>query len=230
MKKIIRLTESDLMRLVKRVIKEQEGVSGKHSTFLNLVTKLKPYGFIEDKRMEQMLGKGFLILSKGDDTNGIQIMFNVNNVTWSWSVVQNGVAKVNKERKIEGDYSIIDKIEGIIMNDIKPYISMKVKPTLNEQNNTENIPQLKVGLSVVVINQERRTGYMPANDPREVITYDGTVCKIGRLITLKNSKNECLEVLNDPKEFYKAGNNTLGIVHLSLDKRQINKCEEWSCK
>ena len=141
--KIRHIQESN-QRLEKRLLNEQEGVSGKHSTFLNLVTKLKPYGFIEDKRMEQMLGKGFLILSKGDDTNGIQIMFNVNNVTWSWSVVQNGVAKVNKERKIEGDYSIIDKIEGIIMNDIKPYISMKVKPTFNEQIGGRDIHELTI--------------------------------------------------------------------------------------
>jgi hypothetical protein len=105
-----------------------------------------------------------------------------------------------------------------------------VKRVISEQDNTKNIPQLKVGLSVEVINQERRTGYMPANDPSEVIDFYGTVCKIGRYITLKNSKGQCLEVVPDPKKYYKAGSNTLGIVYLSLDKQRISKCEEWSCK
>jgi hypothetical protein len=105
-----------------------------------------------------------------------------------------------------------------------------VKRVISEQDNTKNIPQLNVGLNVNIINQERRTGYMPVNDPDEVIEFYGTVCKIGRFITIKNSKNECLEVINDPKKFYKVGSNTLGIVYFSLNKQQITKCSEWSCQ
>lgn len=105
-----------------------------------------------------------------------------------------------------------------------------VKRVISEQDNTKNIPQLKVGMSVNVINQERRTGYMPVNDPSEVVTFYGTVCKIGRFIQLRNDKNECMEVLNDPKKFYKTGSNTLGIVSSSFDKTSIKKCNERSCK
>ena len=105
-----------------------------------------------------------------------------------------------------------------------------VRRVISEQDNTKNIPQLRVGLSVQVINQERRTGYMPVNDPNEVVQFYGTVCKIGSFITIKNSKNECLEVINKPEKFYKAGNNILGVVSFSLNKSSIKKCETWSCQ
>ena len=105
-----------------------------------------------------------------------------------------------------------------------------VKRVISEQDNTKNIPGLKVGLNVEVINQERRTGYMPVNDPSEVVTFDGEICKIDGYLKLKNYKGECLEVVNDPKKFYRAGDNTLGIVNFSLDKQRIKKCSEWFCK
>ena len=105
-----------------------------------------------------------------------------------------------------------------------------VKRVISEQDNTKNIPHLKVGMNVDVINQERRTGYMPVNDPSEVVNFYGTLCRIGKFLTVKNDKGECLEVLNDPKKFYKASSNTLGVVSFSLDKRSIKKCSEWSCK
>lgn len=62
-------TESDLIRLVNKVLNEQTGVG--HSAFVYLNKILKPYGFVLDE------GKGFGVptLYKGSDENGVFIQF-----------------------------------------------------------------------------------------------------------------------------------------------------------
>ena len=76
MKKVIRLTEDDLARIVKRVINEQESKpnifndckSGNCSGLFNYVMKLKGW----DKKYPQLNSNGMVYL-KGKNTKGNQI-------------------------------------------------------------------------------------------------------------------------------------------------------------
>ena len=72
MKRIIRLTESDLAKIVKRVLKEQQTEEGEtHSAMSHLEKALVPFGFSKIKEFIP----GVLGISKGDDCNGVSISF-----------------------------------------------------------------------------------------------------------------------------------------------------------
>lgn len=79
MKKVIRLTESDLVRIVKRVIREQEGGLDPQdpSTHFDTVIKaLTPKGFKKDTSMTKSMG--VIQLTKGDvdSHKGILVRYN----------------------------------------------------------------------------------------------------------------------------------------------------------
>ena len=74
MARIIRLTENDLTRLVKRIIREQKG--GTHSHMAHLADVLIPFGFVKLNNASTKIGDNgvFNGLSKGYDENGSVII------------------------------------------------------------------------------------------------------------------------------------------------------------
>jgi len=79
MRKVVRLTESDLVRIVKRVISEQEGGQDPQDpkTHFDTVIKfLTPKGFKQDNSMAKSMG--VIQLSKGDINGhkGIIVRYN----------------------------------------------------------------------------------------------------------------------------------------------------------
>jgi hypothetical protein len=96
MKKIIRLTESDLTRIVKRIINEMEDVDV-HSTFKKLQNYYEPKGFT--KKVYDLPGEGpdYMELSKGDDRNGSYIQFYSGNNKFRWGKDKGGKSLVSGE-------------------------------------------------------------------------------------------------------------------------------------
>jgi len=123
MKKIMRLTESDLVRIVKRVINEQSGTSG-HSTFYILKKEFEPSGFKFNKYNESLMD-----LANGDDMNGAYITYdnNSNNTRIRWGVVSNGKSLIDKEMILNGtnDAKILDSVR----KDLGKYKNYKFKKT-----------------------------------------------------------------------------------------------------
>ena len=106
MKKIIRLTESDLTRLVKRVIMEQKT----HRGLYELEKQLKPFGFVKDTEL--------MNVSKGDDYNGAAIIYRQSENKYILVVTINGKDKIYKEYKLTPPNYIVDvnKIIGDLGN------------------------------------------------------------------------------------------------------------------
>jgi len=96
MKRVIRLTESDLTRIVKRVINEMEDVDV-HSTFKKLQNYYEPKGF---KKQDF---PGYMELSKGDDMNGSWIQFYSSSNKFKWGKDKNGKSLVAKEMVATAD-------------------------------------------------------------------------------------------------------------------------------
>ncbi len=120
MKKIVRLTESDLVRLVKRVINEQENAH--HTIYKDLKDRYIPYGFREEDYTKMNAG---LLLMKGDDNNGVSITSN--GVDIGWAVTIDGKTKLFKEAKLDGNNNA--KIFNDIIKDIDPYKNYQFKKT-----------------------------------------------------------------------------------------------------
>ena len=102
MKKVIRLTESDLMRIVKRVLNEQEGGQDPESTeklvvdrdwwTLDLKPKLKAAGFVEKvdppQHNKPCLYKCCNYMYKGNHNTGTNVMLDCYNKTMgNWMIV-----------------------------------------------------------------------------------------------------------------------------------------------
>lgn len=141
MKKVVRLTEEDLVRIVKKVIAEQAVVGIGAPTneqskpkqdwhwVGTLRDSLKPYGIVPERDR----GDGNTTLAKGNDYDGIFILVKSRTGEVLWSVVVGGQSKVDKNFKInQQDYNNIgvqgEKVKNMIMKDIRPYLNMKIRP------------------------------------------------------------------------------------------------------
>ena len=141
MKKVVRLTEEDLVRIVKKVIAEQvvAGIGAPTNEQSKpkqdwhwvgtLRDSLKPYGIVPQKDR----GDGNTTLAKGNDYDGINIFVKHRTGEVEWVVAVGGQLKVNKNFKInQQDYNNIgvqgEKVKNMIMNDIRPYLNMKIRP------------------------------------------------------------------------------------------------------
>lgn len=137
MARIVRLTESDLTRLVRRVINEQNTDERKQwHTFAALRDTLTSKGFKEDKMMEKY---GVLSLNKGEvtDQNGIWINCKPTTGEWGWGVNKNSKPLVEKKYQINLKNTNTIGAEGkkvydMIMKDITPYLNMKFGPLRNQ--------------------------------------------------------------------------------------------------
>ena len=130
MKKVVRLTESELVRLVRRIVKEQSTPKQDWHWVGTLRDSLKPYGIVIDPNFSRDGNTSFV---KGNDYDGISIFIKHRTGEVEWDVVVGGQGKVNKKFKInQEDYNNIgvqgEKVKNMIMNDIKPYLNMKIRP------------------------------------------------------------------------------------------------------
>lgn len=129
MKKVVRLSESDLIRLVKRIVNEQSKPKQDWHWVGTLRDAFKPYGIVPDRDR----GDGNTSLQKGNDYDGISIFVKHSTGEVEWDVVVGGQSKVHKKFKInQQDYDNIgvqgEKVKNMIMNDIRPYLNMKIRP------------------------------------------------------------------------------------------------------
>jgi hypothetical protein len=126
MKRIIRLTESDLAKIVKRVLKEQQTEKGKtHSAMSHLEDVLTPFGFSEIKEFIP----GVLGISKGDDCNGAHITFSQKSggVKIQLYVSESCKTIIDKEYKAEAPNYTIDHNK--ILRDLGKYKTYVFKKT-----------------------------------------------------------------------------------------------------
>jgi len=89
MSKIVRLTESDLTRIVKRVINEQQK-QDPHFIFKNLKNRFIPLGF----KVVEYPGSNIVSLEKGDDMNGAFIQHVNGKIRWG--------VQIDGQTKVEG--------------------------------------------------------------------------------------------------------------------------------
>ena len=114
MKKVIRLTESDLMRIVKRVISEEKT----HTGLGDIYEKLKSFGFKLDVNPYNPS------VYKGDDQNGVHIFTNDNN-TYNLVVAVNGKTVKQKVYKLTPPNYLIDV--NAIIKDLGTYKTFQFK-------------------------------------------------------------------------------------------------------
>ena len=129
MGRIVRLTERDLTRLVRRVIREQKG--GTHSAMVHLADVLIPFGFVKLNNGTTNLGPNgeYNSLSKGMDGNGADIYYSSDDMKIYLSVSVGEDEKVDKEYAITApDYLVDDKQ---ILKDLGIYKTYKFKKTPN---------------------------------------------------------------------------------------------------
>jgi hypothetical protein len=129
MARIIRLTESDLTRIVKRVIREQKG--GTHSPMAHLADELIPLGFVKLNNGTTNLGPNgeYNSLSKGMDGNGADIYYSSTHMKIYLSVSVGMVEKVHKEYPITAPDYLVDHKQ--ILKDLGIYKTYKFKKTPN---------------------------------------------------------------------------------------------------
>ena len=130
MKKVIRLSESDLVRLVKKIVNEQSSPKEDWHWVGGLRDMLKPYGIVIDPNFSR---DGNTAFQKGNDYDGISIFVKHRTGDVEWDVVVGGKSKVHKNFKInQQDYNNIgvqgEKVKNMIMNDLKPYFNIKIRP------------------------------------------------------------------------------------------------------
>ena len=129
MRRIVRLTEQDLARIVRRVIKEEEQKDGTHSAMYYLAKELIPYKFEKENNATTTLGPNgeFNGLGKGDDINGAYIYYSSNNMNISLTVSVDGVLKVNKKYPITEPGNFVDHKQ--ILKDLGNYKTYNFKTT-----------------------------------------------------------------------------------------------------
>ena len=123
----IRHIQEANVRLEKRLLSEQQENHNHGGVFNNLLDKLKIYGITENTGAEQMLGKSFYVMGKGNEYDSIEVMYNNN--TWIVTVIQGGKKVLGKEWKMNG--SMVDSIESTIISTLKPYLNMKIRQDPN---------------------------------------------------------------------------------------------------
>lgn len=130
MGRIIRLTEKDLTRIVRRVINEEQK-GGTHSSMAYLAKELIPFGFVKENNATTHLGLNgeFNGLSKGDDVNGANIYYSSNDMKIYLSVSVGGVVKVQKKYPITAPDYLVDHKQ--ILKDLGDYKIYKFKKTPN---------------------------------------------------------------------------------------------------
>jgi hypothetical protein len=131
MKRIIRLTESDLARIVRRVINEEmEG--GTHSPMYHLAQALTPFGFEKLNNYSSVLGPDgvFNGLSKGDDSNGVYIYYSSSSKNIELIVSVNGKTIINKTYPLSPPDYLVDHNK--ILKDLGAYKTYKFKKTVNK--------------------------------------------------------------------------------------------------
>jgi hypothetical protein len=112
MGRVVRLTESDLSRIVKRVIMEQKT----HSGLAHAAEKLSSYGF--------KLNKTLSIVAKGNDMNGATIAYDHQNNKYRLSVRINGKSKIDKSYPVNPKTGVDI---GKIIDDLGMYKTYKFK-------------------------------------------------------------------------------------------------------
>jgi len=129
MGRIIRLTEQDLARIVRRVINEKAG--GTHSPMAYLADALTPLGFIKTNNANTNLGPNgeFNALDKGMDVNGVNIYYSSSDMKIYLSVTVGDVVKVQKEYPITAPDYLVDHDQ--ILKDLGIYKTYKFKITPN---------------------------------------------------------------------------------------------------
>jgi len=129
MGRIIRLTEQDLARIVRRVINEKAG--GTHSPMAYLADALTPLGFIKTNNANTNLGPNgeFNALDKGMDGNGVNIYYSSSDMKIYLSVTVGDVVKVQKEYPITAPDYLVDHDQ--ILKDLGIYKTYKFKITPN---------------------------------------------------------------------------------------------------
>ena len=100
MARIIRLTEQDLARIVRRVINEKAG--GTHDFMVELADALTPHGFVKNNGANTNLGPNgeYNVLIKGMDGNGANIYHSSSADKVYLTVTVGDVVKVQKEYPI----------------------------------------------------------------------------------------------------------------------------------
>ena len=129
MGRIIRLTEQDLARIVRRVINEKAG--GTHSPMAYLADALTPLGFVKTNNANTNLGPNgeFNALEKGMDENGANIYYSSSDNKIYLGVYVGGVEKVNKEYSITAPDYLVDHKQ--ILKDLGIYKTYNFKKTPN---------------------------------------------------------------------------------------------------
>ena len=125
MGRIVRLTERDLTRLVRRVIREQKG--GTHSAMVHLANELEPDGFIKTNNASKTLGRNgeFNGLSKGYDENGASIYYSSRDNKIQLLVTIDRRVIINKEYKMTPPDYKVDHEQ--ILKDLGEYKTRKFK-------------------------------------------------------------------------------------------------------
>ena len=128
MKRIVRLTERDLTRLVRRVIRENKD-GGTHSAMAYLADELVPNGWRKTYNANTNLGPGgvFNALEKGDDQNGASIYYSTNDMFIDLVVVVGGDIKVKKTYHMTPPDYLVDHKR--ILRDLGQYKNFKFAKT-----------------------------------------------------------------------------------------------------
>jgi hypothetical protein len=97
-----------------------------------MFNKLKSYGFVNGGRLDKMIdSKGrYITIEKPNsgDYDGISVTFDMREEPFDYVVfvIQGGKVLVDKKGEINSLSP--DKLDGMIMNELKPYLSMKIRP------------------------------------------------------------------------------------------------------
>ena len=224
-----KLNDKQLIVLSKRMLGEQAGTDEKKSwhTFAALRDSLTSKGFTVDKESESY---GILQLVKGNDYNGIVVNCKPTTGEWNWGVSINGKYVVNKNYKIDLSKTNTISIEGkkvydMIMKDITPYLSMKIKPApnLGEQAGIE-----QGSMSVTRINTGTPAGKKAAQDlitnPEKI--KKGEIYKITEKEKGKGEKETKEELKGGQKKLDKNKNGKLDKEDFKLLRSKKSEVKE----
>jgi len=111
---------------------EQENTSHPDPIVDRIFNKLKSYGFVNGNGLDKVIdSKGrYITIEKPNsgDYDGISVTFDMREEPFEYTVtvIKGGELLFNKEWVMNA--SLNSSIDGLIMNAIKPYLSMKIRP------------------------------------------------------------------------------------------------------